>query len=324
MRCVRSPGSGRSRSSSPSKLSGDAILKALIHDGTDVLAVSHLGRTIPARLRTAVVELFSECAIEGCHVNRHLEIDHNTPVSEQGPTALWNLSSAVPVPSRPQAPLQPTRRRRRHQPQTRPRHRPTTTRPANDVGRPADGEDRSAARAIIGSRPATLAAVTVKSNRLRRCERGGTRARRGRSPRGSCASARRSRCSQYRASSDLVGEGRLARRDGAEVDDARPRRAGRGLVEAWRPKTSTSASIVASSPTSSRTSRTIVSAGCLAGVDPAAHEAPAVVVGPLDQQDPVLGRRRSRRRPRPWRSRSRGPAPAGPGPPSGGSASAAA
>ena len=74
------------------KLSGDAIFKALIHDGTDVLAVSHLGRTIPARLRTAVLELFSESAIEGCHVNRHLEIDHNTPVSEQGPTAVWNLS----------------------------------------------------------------------------------------------------------------------------------------------------------------------------------------------------------------------------------------
>jgi hypothetical protein len=73
------------------KLAADAIFKALIHDGTDVLAVSHLGRTIPARLRTAVLELFSECAIEGCHVNRHLEIDHNTLVSEQGPTALWNL-----------------------------------------------------------------------------------------------------------------------------------------------------------------------------------------------------------------------------------------
>ena len=78
------------------KLAGDAIFKALIHDGTDVLAVSHLGRTIPARLRTAVRELFSECAIEGCHVNRHLEIDHNTPVSEQGPTAIWNLSLLCP------------------------------------------------------------------------------------------------------------------------------------------------------------------------------------------------------------------------------------
>ncbi len=73
------------------KLAGDSVMKALIHDGTDVVAVSHLGRTIPARLRTALVELFPECAIAGCHVSRHLEIDHNTLVSEHGPTAIWNL-----------------------------------------------------------------------------------------------------------------------------------------------------------------------------------------------------------------------------------------
>lgn len=74
------------------RLAGDSIMKALVHDGTDVLVVSHLGRTIPARLRTAVEELFPECAIAGCHTNRHLEIEHNNPVSEQGPTALWNLT----------------------------------------------------------------------------------------------------------------------------------------------------------------------------------------------------------------------------------------
>jgi hypothetical protein len=73
------------------RLSDDAILKALIVDGEDVRAVAHLGRTIPAKLRTAVDEMFPECAIEGCHVNRHLEIDHNVPISEGGPTALWNL-----------------------------------------------------------------------------------------------------------------------------------------------------------------------------------------------------------------------------------------
>ena len=74
------------------KLMGDAILKALVHDATDVLAVSHAGRTNPTRMRTALEELFPECCIEGCHVNRHLEIDHNTPISEGGPTALWNLT----------------------------------------------------------------------------------------------------------------------------------------------------------------------------------------------------------------------------------------
>jgi Domain of unknown function (DUF222) len=75
------------------RLSNDAFLKALITDGEDVRAVSHLGRNIPARLRTAVEELYPECVIEGCHVNRHLQIDHNIPVEAQGPTALWNLNN---------------------------------------------------------------------------------------------------------------------------------------------------------------------------------------------------------------------------------------
>ncbi|MGZ6967987.1 MAG: hypothetical protein ACXVKN_09640 [Acidimicrobiia bacterium] len=74
------------------KLMGDSILKVLVHDATDVLAISHAGRTIPTRMRTALEELFPECCIEGCHVNRHLEIDHNVPISEGGPTALWNLT----------------------------------------------------------------------------------------------------------------------------------------------------------------------------------------------------------------------------------------
>ena len=54
------------------QLADDAIFKALITDGTDVRAISHLGRTIPARLRTAVEELYPECVIAGCHVDRHL------------------------------------------------------------------------------------------------------------------------------------------------------------------------------------------------------------------------------------------------------------
>jgi hypothetical protein len=74
------------------KLADDAILRVLVHDTTDILAVSHPGRTIPARLRTAVEEMFPECCIEGCHVDRHLEIDHNLPVSDGGPTAIPNLT----------------------------------------------------------------------------------------------------------------------------------------------------------------------------------------------------------------------------------------
>jgi hypothetical protein len=78
------------------RLACDSIMKALITDGVDVLAVSHLGRTIPAHLRTALDELYPECTVEGCHVNTNLEIDHNIPVEEQGPTALWNLNKLCP------------------------------------------------------------------------------------------------------------------------------------------------------------------------------------------------------------------------------------
>lgn len=73
------------------ELAEDCILRALIVDGTDVLAVSHLGRTIPARLRTAIEARDRECVIAGCHVSRHLEIDHNQPVAEGGRTELTNL-----------------------------------------------------------------------------------------------------------------------------------------------------------------------------------------------------------------------------------------
>ena len=74
------------------RLCDDVFLKALITDGTDVMAISHLGRTIPARMRTALEELQPECVIAGCHVDRHLEIDHNEPVEHGGPTAIWNLN----------------------------------------------------------------------------------------------------------------------------------------------------------------------------------------------------------------------------------------
>jgi hypothetical protein len=78
------------------RLAEDAFLKALITEGVDVLAVSHLGRTIPAHLRTALDDLYPECAIAGCNVSWGLEIDHNLPVEERGPTALWNLNKVCP------------------------------------------------------------------------------------------------------------------------------------------------------------------------------------------------------------------------------------
>jgi hypothetical protein len=85
------PGVGPIPVSVARSLAEDAILKSLITDGTDVHAVSHAGRTIPARLRTAVEELYPECAVEGCHVDRHLEFHHIVPIAAGGRTELANL-----------------------------------------------------------------------------------------------------------------------------------------------------------------------------------------------------------------------------------------
>jgi hypothetical protein len=84
-------GSGPIALSEASRLLDDAFLKAVVVRGKEVVLVSHLGRTIPAHLRTAIEEMYRECGIEGCDVRRHLEIDHNTPIEHGGVTALWNL-----------------------------------------------------------------------------------------------------------------------------------------------------------------------------------------------------------------------------------------
>ncbi|MEX2100542.1 MAG: HNH endonuclease signature motif containing protein, partial [Acidimicrobiia bacterium] len=75
-----------------SRLLDDAFLKAVVVKGTDVTRVSHLGRLIPAHLRSAIAEQYQECCIRGCHDKRHLEIDHNIPVEHGGRTELHNLS----------------------------------------------------------------------------------------------------------------------------------------------------------------------------------------------------------------------------------------
>ena len=73
------------------RMASDAILKVLVTNGCDVMAVAHAGRTIPARLRTAVEARDQTCAVPGCDVRDRLEIDHVIPVTEGGPTTLENL-----------------------------------------------------------------------------------------------------------------------------------------------------------------------------------------------------------------------------------------
>ncbi|HEV2906931.1 MAG TPA: HNH endonuclease, partial [Actinomycetota bacterium] len=72
-------------------LASDAVLAAVLTEGADVKAVAHLGRTIPARLRTALQTRDTECAVPGCHNRHRLEIDHIEPFAEGGPTSLDNL-----------------------------------------------------------------------------------------------------------------------------------------------------------------------------------------------------------------------------------------
>jgi hypothetical protein len=75
------------------RLADDCIMKAVVTDGVDITRVAHLGRSVPAHLRTAVETRDRVCVIEGCEVERHLEIDHNIPFALGGPATLENLGA---------------------------------------------------------------------------------------------------------------------------------------------------------------------------------------------------------------------------------------
>jgi len=70
---------------------GEAFLKLLILDGVDIKTVAHMGRAIPAKLRTAVEERDRVCQVPTCDMSVGLEIDHIVPFAEGGPASLENL-----------------------------------------------------------------------------------------------------------------------------------------------------------------------------------------------------------------------------------------
>ena len=70
---------------------GEAFLKLLILDGVDIKTVAHMGRHIPAPLRTAVEERDRVCQVPTCDMTIGLEIDHIVPFAEGGPASLENL-----------------------------------------------------------------------------------------------------------------------------------------------------------------------------------------------------------------------------------------
>ena len=70
---------------------GEAFLKLLVLDGVDIKTVAHMGRAIPAPLRTAVEERDRVCQVPTCDMSVGLEIDHIKPFAEGGAASFENL-----------------------------------------------------------------------------------------------------------------------------------------------------------------------------------------------------------------------------------------
>jgi hypothetical protein len=69
-------------------LAEDCWLKVLVTDGEDIRAVAHAGRSIPARLRTALEERDRQCVVPGCAVRHGLEIHHYPDYRNGTPASL--------------------------------------------------------------------------------------------------------------------------------------------------------------------------------------------------------------------------------------------
>ncbi|MEX2586671.1 MAG: DUF222 domain-containing protein [Actinomycetota bacterium] len=85
-------GAGPVPASVATGIMADSNLAAILMDGKDVTGISHLGRTINARLRTALQIRDPRCVVPGCYISHKLQIDHIRPVKLGGPTELANLA----------------------------------------------------------------------------------------------------------------------------------------------------------------------------------------------------------------------------------------
>ena len=90
---MRDPGVGPVNADLGSRDARDAFVTAIVKKGKDITTVAHLGRHIPAELRTALIVSGRECSIEGCSGREYLELDHcEIDHAKGGPTAWWNLT----------------------------------------------------------------------------------------------------------------------------------------------------------------------------------------------------------------------------------------
>jgi hypothetical protein len=76
-------------------LLGDAFVTAIIRNGKDIRTVAHLGRHIPALLRTALTVNGLECCVEGCTCRGYLEFDHSDIDHAKG--GLTNFENIGPL-----------------------------------------------------------------------------------------------------------------------------------------------------------------------------------------------------------------------------------
>jgi len=75
------------------ELLGDAWVDLVVSDGVDVTTICRVGRSIPAPLRTALVERDRGCVVPGCDATRGLEIDHwRVDHAAGGPLSMDNLA----------------------------------------------------------------------------------------------------------------------------------------------------------------------------------------------------------------------------------------
>jgi HAMP domain-containing protein len=86
------PGVGPVPVAAARRLARDGIVKAVLADEADIRAVAHFGRTIPAKIRTALEARDVTCVVPDCDERDDLEIDHILPMGDGGETSLGNLA----------------------------------------------------------------------------------------------------------------------------------------------------------------------------------------------------------------------------------------
>lgn len=69
----------------------DSFLKVLFYDAEELTKISHPGRTLPEKLKTALDNEYPTCVVPGCGATRFLEADHIQTVLDHGPTQFNNL-----------------------------------------------------------------------------------------------------------------------------------------------------------------------------------------------------------------------------------------